>query len=89
MSFFYINNLIHLAPQNPSLSTHDELLTGKVARQGRGRRLTLTRLLGPVRLPDARGGLVDGGEAWTFGQLLEALGASLQGVRPEDGGVHG
>lgn len=49
----------------------------KAAREGRELRLTPERLLGPVCRPDG------GGEAWTIGELLEALGASLEGVEVE------
>lgn len=51
------------------------LLRAKLA--GRVGRLTRDRLLGLVRHPDG------GGDAWTFGQLLEALGGALVGVAIE------
>ncbi len=48
-----------------------------------GHRITLARLLHPVVRPDGDGA------RWTFGQLLEALGAELVGVHVEGAAAAG
>lgn len=58
----------------PSQAAQELARKAQAARQGREHRLTRERLLGPVRAPSG------GGEAWTFGELLEALGGELGGV---------
>lgn len=58
----------------PSQAVQELARKAQAARQGREHRLTREPLLGPVRAPSG------GGEAWTFGELLEALGAELDDV---------
>lgn len=59
------------------LTRDDALRLLRAKADGRTGRLTHARLLGPVTRPDG------GGAAWTFAELLEALGGDLVDVAIE------